>query len=360
MKAPTLGDVAAAAGVSKGTASNVFNRPKLVREAVRVRVLEAAREIGYRGPDPKGRMLSAGRANAIGIATMEPLAHLFEDPFARRLMAAISEVCQEEGVGLSLVSAIGEDDLAWTMDSALVDGFILFCITGARRLIRRSRERRLPFVALDLGDGDETLPAVGIDNGDGARRIARHLLDLGHRRFAVLAMELSMARPGGGGEARDAAEGGDVEYHAARHRLVGTLHVLAEAGIEASAVPVFETTGDEASVHAALETLFSAPVRPTAIVAQSDLIALIALSWLAAKGVAVPGAVSVTGFDGIPEGALSDPPLTTMAQPIAEIGRRAVRLLLDATSSAPDAPARQERLHAELIVRGSSGPVAAD
>lgn len=352
-KPPTLGDLAAAAGVSKGTASNVFNRPGLVREEVRARVLETARRIGYRGPDPMGRMLSAGRANAIGVATMEPLAYLFEDPFARRLMAAVAQACQAEGIGLSLVSAAREDDLAWTMESALVDGFVLFCLSGARRLIERSRERRLPFVALDLGEGDGTLPVVGIDNVEGARRAARHLLDLGHRRFAILAMETTANRFG------QVEEGEDVEYHASRHRLAGTREVLTGAGIDPSRVPVHETLNDEPTVRAAMEALFRSGPPPTAILAQSDRIALAALAWLKARGVAVPGEVSVIGFDGIPEAALSDPPLTTIAQPIEEIGRRAVRLLLD-IRAAPQAPPRRECLDTELAIGGTTGPAPAD
>ncbi len=354
-KAPTLGDLAEAAGVSKGTASNVFNRPALVREEVRARVLEVAGRIGYRGPDPRGRMLSAGRANAIGVATMEPLSYLFEDPFARRLMAAIAQGCQERGIGLSLVSAAGEDDLAWTMESALVDGFVLFCLTGARRLIQRSRERRLPFVALDLGDGDPSLSVVGVDNVEGARRSARHLLELGHRRFAVLAMETTANRfrlivPGAG-----ASEGEGVEYHASRHRLAGTFAALSDAGLDPAGVPVFETLSDEATIHPALETLFAAPEPPTALVAQSDRIALIALAWLRRRGIAVPGEVSVIGFDGIPEADASDPPLTTMAQPIAEIGRRALDLLLAAAAD-PAAPPRRECRPLELLARGTTGP----
>ena len=139
-------------------------------------------------------MLSAGRANAIGVATMEPLAYPFEDPFARRLMAAISQAWQERGIGLSLISGSREKDIAWTMESALVDGFILFCLTGAKKLIQRSRDRRLPFIALDLGGSDDRLPSVGIDNRAGAHTLTQHLLDLGHRHFAVLAMEMAANR----------------------------------------------------------------------------------------------------------------------------------------------------------------------
>src|SRR5690606_16531398 len=98
--------------------------------------------------------------------------------------------------GISLVSAASEDELAWGIRSALVDGLLLFCLEDADRLIAEARERRLPFVALDLGDTDETVPAVGIDDTAGARLAAEHLTRLGHRRFAVLAMEFGEENSG--------------------------------------------------------------------------------------------------------------------------------------------------------------------
>ena len=175
-KTARLSDVAKAAGVSKGTASNVFNRPEVVRKEVRERVLAAARSVGYRGPDPKGRLLSAGKVNAIGVATVEPLAYFFEDPFARVLMTGITEACDASGTGISLVSAASEEDLAWNVTSALVDGFILFCLEGADKLIALSRQRQLPFVALDFGDKDEAIEAVQL-----AQRLAQHVDRLGAR-----------------------------------------------------------------------------------------------------------------------------------------------------------------------------------
>ena len=145
-----LADIAKAAGVSHGTASNVFARPEIVREEVRERVKAAAEAMGYAGPDPKGRLLRAGKVNAIGVATDEPLSYFFDDPFARVMMASISQACDATGAGISLVSAANNEQLAWNIQSALVDGFIVFCIEGSSRLVELARERKLPFVALDL------------------------------------------------------------------------------------------------------------------------------------------------------------------------------------------------------------------
>lgn len=346
-KAPTLHDLARAAGVSKGTASNVFNRPEIVREEVRERVLEVAKKMGYRGPDPKGRLLSAGKVNAIGVATVEPLAYFFEDPYARVLMAGITEACDGSGTGISLVSAANEEELAWNVHSALVDGFILFCLTGADRLIELSRERKLPFVALDFSHEEETLSVVGIDNIEGSRLAARHLVELGHRRFAVLAMEFAEGSFGRASMEKVKT----ASYSSSRDRVKGYFQELEKFGVDTSEVPIFETLSDTKTTHAALEEIFASKIPPTAILAQSDRIALYALDWLKAWGLSVPDEVSIVGFDGVPESALSNPPLTTVQQPIAEIGRRAVRAILD-----HPAEIWREKIDTELVVRGSSGP----
>lgn len=342
-----LVDIARAAGVSQGTASNVFNRPHLVRAEVRERVEAAAQAMGYRGPDPRGKMLRAGRVNAIGVATSEPLPYFFADPFACALMTGIAEACDAHGAGLALVSAMNDERLAWNIQSALVDGFILLCIDEGERLVALTRERQLPFVALHLGQDDETMSAIGIDNAAGAKLAARHLTELGHRRFAILSLPFSDERYGImlPGELRSAV------YTTSRDRALGYLAALAEAGIEARRVPIYETQNEPESIRAGLEVLFDGPEPPTALLAMSDRIALEALAWLRRRGIAVPGAVSVIGFDGVPAGETSDPPLTTIAQPIAEIGRRAVDMILD-----HDGALRRETLAVTLARRGSTGP----
>lgn len=345
-KTVRLADVAKAAQVSQGTVSNVFNRPDLVREEVREHVREVARGLGYRGPDPKGRLLRAGKVNAIGVVTGEALSYFFEDPFARVLMTGITEACDARGAGISLVSAANEDDLAWNVRNALVDGFVLFCLGGGERLVQLTRERQLPFVALALGIEDETIPAVGIDNIAGGRLVGRHLSELGHERFALLTLEIDRRGEHGPVSLERVR---NARFIGSRDRTQGFMEALEAAGIDISAVPIFETQRDEAAVHEALEQLFAAPEPPTAIFAHSDRIALMALTWLKARGISVPGDVSVVGFDGIPESMTSEPPLTTVVQPIAEIGRRAAQMILD-----PERGPHHLSVDVRLVPRGSS------
>jgi DNA-binding LacI/PurR family transcriptional regulator len=173
------------------------------------------------------------------------------------------------------------------------------------------------------------------------------MAELGHRDFAVLAMEFL---EGGFGRATLERIAGST-FSAAADRVKGYLDELAAWNINASSIPIFETLADEATVHPALEELFSSPTPPTALLAQSDRIAFIAMDWLRARGISVPGEVSVIGFDGVPECERSDSPLTTIQQPIAEIGRRAVKAILDHGHEI-----WRETLDVELAVRKSTAP----
>lgn len=341
-----LADVAKAAGVSHGTASNVFSRPDIVRDEVRGRVRAAAERLGYAGPDPKGRLLRAGKVNAIGVATAEPLSYFFDDPFAKVVMSGISQACDATGAGISLVSAANNEQLAWNIQSALVDGFIVVCAEGGSRLVELARERRLPFIVLDFGFEDRTIAAIGVDEVAGARMAAEHLVRLGHRRFAVLSMPFTENIGGGPASIEQA---GTATHTGPRDRLAGYLGPLGEAGIDASLVPIYETRNDRPTATAALEYFFSRPGPPTAILAMSDKVALHALDWLRARGLSVPGDVSVVGFDGVPEGEVSEPPLTTVRQPMAAMGLRAARAILEF-----DGLVHREIMPLELVVRGST------
>jgi DNA-binding LacI/PurR family transcriptional regulator len=136
-----------------------------------------------------------------------------------------------------------------------------------------------------------------------------------------------------------------------RERLRGYLAALADFGIDTSLMPIYETINDEQSVWAGLDLIFAGTQRPTAILAMSDRIALHALDWFRIHDIAVPDDVSIVGFDGVPEGAVSKPPLTTVAQPIAEMGRRAVEAILE-----NDGSFSRQCLPVELVVRNSTGP----
>ena len=216
---------------------------------------------------------------------------------------------------------------------------------GGSELVDLARERKLPFVTLDFGEDDETISSLRIDDVVGARLAARHLAELGHRRFAVLS--LPIVESGSGPTTLDRARA--AIYSGTRDRLRGYFEVLAEYNIDVTSIPIYETENDEMSARDGMEFMFASENPPTAILAMSDRMALTALDWLKARGLSVPQDVSVIGFDGVPEGELSEPPLTTIAQPMAEMGRRAVQTILEY-----DGTIRRETLDVELVVRGST------
>ena len=341
-----LADVARAAGVSQGTASNVFAKPDLVRPEVRARVEAMARALGYHGPDPKGRLLRAGKVNAIGVVVMDDLTYFFHDPFSREFMRGVAEVCDARGAGIALVSAVDRDRAAWGIDSALVDGFIVQCLEDGDRLIELARRRGLPFVAVDVDPGPDA-SAILIDDRGGARQAAEHLLALGHRRFGILSLEIHA--DGHVGLVEGARRSSSL-YGPTRHRLEGYGEALRAAGVDFDRVPIVEVANDQDGAVAGAVTLFDAAPGITAVLAMSDVLALGAIAEARRRGLAVPGDVSVIGYDDVPEAARAEPPLTTVAQPTSRKGRIAADMIFER------GPPRKEFLPVELVVRASTGP----
>lgn len=325
MKKARLKDVAALAGVSQGTVSNVFNRPEVVREELRERVQAAAKALGFRGPAPAGRVLRSGRSNLVAVVVDASLHYIVNDPFGQKLISGIAEVCDEARIGLTIVSADAERGEGWSIETAIVDGFILFCITEDNRLVELARRRGLPFVAVDSGEVPGA-GAVDIDDRTAAAEAARHLVSLGHRRIGILSLECDESERTG---FIDDARFRQIRYTTPRSRLLGYRDVFEEAGIPPDHVIAYECLNDAPSVFEAIEAMFATGREPpTALLAMSDTMALAAFGALRARGLRVPADVSVVGFDDVPAAEAGNPPLTTIRQPVEEKGRVATRMLL--------------------------------
>ena len=146
------GDGRRAVGVSRMTISNAYNRPDQLSPELRERILAAAHELGYSGPNPVARTLSRGRASAIGFVLDYPLTRAFTDPATMQLLQGVAGGCEERGLGLSLVPKIEGRDAA-LVQSALVDGFVVFCTREDDPRVVAVRERRLPYVLIDYAPG---------------------------------------------------------------------------------------------------------------------------------------------------------------------------------------------------------------
>ena len=340
----TLVAVARAAGVSHATVSNVFNRPDAVSLETRERVKASARNLGYPGPDPKGRLLRAGRVNAIGVVTAYTNAYFFEDPYTRELMRGIGAACDESGSGLALVPGASDSAARWTIPSAIVDGLIVHCLQDGNRLVSMARRRRLPFVAIDLDPG-EGISSVMVEDRRGAYLAARHLLDLGHRRVGLILPATDASK-----DYRwiDKIPRQKAAFKVDRERHEGYSEGFAESGISFDTLPKIEIRNDRFSAAAGTAALLTRYPEITAILAMSDIAALGAIDGGRSVGRRVPHNLSVIGFDDVPEAIQSDPKLTTVRQPIAEKGRLAARLLLNGGEP------KSEVLGVELVVRAST------
>jgi len=353
MSRPTrLSDVAKAAGVSLATASKAFSQPDRVRLETRQRIAEAASQLGYAGPDPKGRLLMGGKVHAVGVVTANPLGFFFYDPFNRDFMIGFTEVCAAAGAGVALISAQADEVGGWGVGSAVVDGFVLIALADPTGPVELAKRRRLPFVTVDFEVGPEA-SSLRVDDRGGARMAVEHLLSLGHRRFAILSILLS-----------DESRTADLSQHVlvdrerrlaatipvTRERLLGYADGLAAAGISIDDVPIVEVQKGWQGAAVATSLLLDMAPEATAVLAMADIIALGFLEEARRRGIKVPQDISVVGFDGTPDGATSEPPLTSIEQPGKEKGRRAAELILKSGERHHDV------LPVRLLVRGSTAP----
>ena len=342
-KMPTLADVGRVAGVSRGTVSNVFNHPDLVRPDLRQRVEAAARQLGYDGPDPRGRVLRDGKFNAIGLIPpgAYAIADMIRSPYLRELVLGVSLACDEAGATLSLVNGTDETRTS-TIREALVDGFILGHSADIE-LIASLRRRRLPFVILESDAGPD-VNSIRIDGRSGALAAIRHLAALGHRRFAVLSIRRTSGPPIvhlPGSAPRAISAGFQLDHE----RLFGFAQGLAELGLSIDNVPIIETTPGEPSAGA---VVFDRAPQATAILTMSDWQAITVLDEARRRNIKIPEHMSVVGFDGTAESSRTTPPLTTVAQDIVGKGR------LAATTVFANGAPSQVIIPVELLVRGST------
>jgi DNA-binding LacI/PurR family transcriptional regulator len=343
----TLADVARALRVSKATVSNAYNRPDQLSAQLRERILTEAGRLGYPGPDPIAATFSRRRAGAIGLVFDDPLRFALTDPAEVLFATGIGEVCEQAGVGLVLIPQGTGDDL---IHRALVDGFVCHCDLAGDGRVDLAVGRGLPVVVVD-GPARADAGHVGIDDRAAAATAARHLLELGHRRIAVL---LPPLHPDGRAGPTDLARQGSARFHVTRERLAGYRAELSAAGIGWAEVPVVECApyGRESGYRAAGDLLDGTDT-PTALLAATDEIALGALRAAADRGLTVPDRLSVIGFDDAPPAAWSTPGLTTMRQPHQDKGRAAAERLLGLTT-------QEDRLFpTTLVVRGSTAPALA-
>jgi DNA-binding LacI/PurR family transcriptional regulator len=317
---PTLAAVASRAGVSPSTASLAFAGSPRVAAATRDRVLAAAAELGYAGPDPIAASLRRGRSGVVGTFVGERLLYAFRDPVAVQLMDGIAEILGGHGVGLLLLAGDAGRPTAEQLARIPLDAAI-FATCGLEDdpALRLLSARGVPVVAVE-GPITEGAVLVDIDDRGGTAELAAHLRDLGHRRVAAVAMPLRLDGTRG---PVDVARRARVHYRDVRHRIAGVEDVFGP-------VPVIETASNVVAEGELVgRTLLDVPAdrRPTAVIAQSDILAAGVVQAAGALGLRVPDDVSVAGFDGADLPWLPGT-LTTVVQPSDAKGRAAARVAM--------------------------------
>jgi DNA-binding LacI/PurR family transcriptional regulator len=333
----TLESVAAEAGVSRATVSRVVNGGHRVSPGTQRVVERAIQRLGYR-PNRAARALATRRTDSVGLVIPEPTQHVFADPFFPRLVRGINEVLASDDLQLVLLTpatSAGEQRLARYLTGGHLDGVLLVSLHGQDPLPALLLQHGVPVVVGGRPPDGVPVSFVDVDNVGGARSAVRHLLDRGRRRIATLTGPLDMA--------------------ASADRLEGYRSALVGAGIPTDGS--LEASGEFDQEVARNRTRELIELHPDidAIFAASDPMAAGALQALRLAGRRVPDDVAVVSFDDSSFAASSEPPLTSVRQPIEEMGREMSRLLTRMVTSR-DRVARRVILATELVVRASSVP----
>lgn len=347
----TLAAVAARVGVSRTTVSNAYNRPDQLSAELRDRVLAAAAELGYSGPDPVARSLRTRQADAVGLIFSERLGYAFRDPGAVEFLHGLGEACTERGRSLLMIPAAPVAGHVETVLRAAVDGFVISSVSASDPLLTAALSRPQPAVIVDSPRAVAGVDYVGIDDRAGFALVARHVLQLGHRRIGVLAVRRAEDVPAEPvpSPLRDRLAAGADPHPVRQLRLLGLRDCLLP-GAEVLVTERPANSREEGTAGAV--ALLAAVPGLTAIMCTSDIMALGVLDELASRGIAAGSELSVTGFDDVPAAAVAG--LTTVHQPLEGKGRAAIESLLDGR---PRPAASTVILPTRLVRRSSSGRV---
>jgi DNA-binding LacI/PurR family transcriptional regulator len=331
---PTLDQVAERAGVGRGTVSRVINGSPQVSEHTRLAVEAAVAELGY-VPNLAARALVTRRTDAVALVISESEERVFSEPFFAGVVRGISARVSAAGRQLVLALAVApERPLERYLTAQHVDGVLLVSLHGDDPLPELLRGRGLPVVLGGRPPAGYGGPFVDVDNVGGAQAGVAHLVARGRRRIATIS--------------------GPQDMGAGQDRLAGYRAALAGAGLAEDPALVAEGDFSEVSGLQAMRRLLAGHPDVDAVFAANDLMAIGALRALRDAGRRVPEDVAVVGFDDSPLSRVTDPPLSTVRQPVEEMGSTMADMLVRFISGADAGIHRSAVLPTELVVRASS------
>lgn len=338
---PTLEEVAARAGVGRGTVSRVINGSPRVSDATRAAVEAAVAELGY-VPNTAARALAANRTDAIALVVPEPETRFFAEPYFSDMLRGVGAELSDTEMQLLLIFAGSDRErqrLAQYLAAHRVDGVLLVSVHADDPLPDLLSQLEIPAVISGPRSAAESLPSVDSDNYGGARSAVEHLLGRGRRRIAHIT--------------------GRLDVYGAERRVAGYRDALRDAGHPESELLIEPGDFTEEGGRRAMTALLSRAPGLDAVFAGSDVMAAGARQVLREAGRRIPDDVALVGYDDSAIARHMDPPLTSVRQPIEEMGRAMIDLLLTEIAArrpaAPREPVRQQAvLPAKLVVRASS------
>lgn len=333
----TLKKLALHLNLSLTTVSRALNGHSEVNEKTRARVIKAARELGY-SPNSTARRLALGKTDAIGVVLPLPAGH-FSDPFFTEVLMGLGEVLHHANLDLILMAApAGPDELK--AYRRLVEGRRVEALVVGRTRRHDERidyllDRGFPFITYGRTETDRPYAWFDMDSEEGFFQAARRLIKFGHRHIALInapeILNFALLRRNGYDRALNAAQ-------------IPMNHSL-----------VVEGDLTEAGGYSMATRLLSLPTPPTAILCANDSTAMGALRAIKTHGLVVKRDISIIGFDDLPLASYTDPPLTTLHQPIYSAGSRIAEMLLSLLSGTP-VEQLQELWQLKLVARQSDGP----
>lgn len=326
----TIVDVAREAGVSYSTVSRVLNGFEFVKEATRQRVLEAAERLGYVA-NLQARSLAGGRSQIIGI-----LVPGLDNSYVGEIVRGVDEELGREHYDLMLYTTHrghgNEVAYVHAVANGLADGLLLVVPLVPSAYLSALPYEDFPHVLIDQSDPGGTSSIVESTNWQGAYDATKYLIQLGHQRIGFIA--------------------GEMQLSSAVERLRGYKDALKDHNIAVDPALIHEGNFVIGGGYERAAKLLDLPNRPTAIFASNDLSAFGAMHAVRDRGLRIPDDISLIGFDDIPQTLMTYPKLTTVRQPLAQMGRVAARMLLEQINSPGTAP-RRVTLPTELVIRDS-------
>ena len=332
----TLADIARAAGVSTVTVSKVLNNQPGASAATRLRIREIAERLAY-VPNLSARGLAGRRTNLVGFVTND-LTVQYATEITRGMADALAHAELEMLISATYRDEGREYKRVQFLAQGLADGLLLLAPTMEARLAQWLNENKVPVVIVDPQHFDVPLPTVSVQNYEAGRMAAEHLVQLGHRRIGFIK--------------------GKPQFDSSGERFRGYRDALLTAGIPVRDELVRPGDYTQRRGFAAANELLGLSDPPTAILATADVVAFGALDAIRSRSLKVPGDISVIGCDDVPQASQVFPALTTVRQPLYEMGQTAVKLLLSLMRGEEPLSTRIV-LPTALVVRASTGPAGA-